>query len=151
MTAKKAEKDTAPEKKEETTGTEEVAVPKKFEALVKQIEELSLLDASELVSILEKKLGVSAAAPMMMAGAATPAAGEAEDSVPSTVTVELTDVGSNKIGVIKALRAITELGLKEAKDLADGAPAVVKENVAREEAEEMKKQLEEAGGTVTLK
>ena len=151
MTAKKAEKDTAPEKKEETTGTEEVAVPKKFEALVKQIEELSLLDASELVSILEKKLGVSAAAPMMMAGAATPAAGEAEDSTPSTVTVELTDVGSNKIGVIKALRAITELGLKEAKDLADGAPAVVKENVAREEAEEMKKQLEEAGGTVTLK
>jgi len=151
MTAKKAEKDTAPEKKEETTGTEEVAVPKKFEALVKQIEELSLLDASELVSILEKKLGVSAAAPMMMAGAATPAAGEAEDSAPSTVTVELTDVGSNKIGVIKALRAITELGLKEAKDLADGAPAVVKENVAREEAEEMKKQLEEAGGTVTLK
>ena len=140
-------------KTEEKEDKKDVEVPAKFKDIVKQIEDMSVLDLSELVGILEDKFGVSAAAPMMMAGA-MPAAGggeEAEDVGSSTATVELTETGSNKIGVIKALREITELGLKEAKDLADNAPSVVKEGVARDEAEEMKKKLEEAGGKVTLK
>lgn len=130
---------------------EAVEVPEKFQKLVSEIEQMSVLDLSELVKVLEKKFGVSAAAPMMMAGPAAGGAAAAEEEVSSTVTVELTSAGSNKIGVIKALREVTDLGLKEAKDLADGAPAVVKEGVAREEGEAMKAKLEEAGGSVTLK
>lgn len=130
---------------------EAVEVPEKFQKLVSEIEQMSVLDLSELVKVLEKKFGVSAAAPMMMAGPAAAGGAAAEEEVSSTVTVELTSAGSNKIGVIKALREVTDLGLKEAKDLADGAPAVVKEGVAREEGEAMKAKLEEAGGSVTLK
>lgn len=129
---------------------EVVEVPEKFQKLVSEVEQMSVLDLSELVKVLEKKFGVSAAAPMMMAGPAA-AGAAAEEEVSSTVTVELTSAGSNKIGVIKALREVTELGLKEAKDLADGAPSVVKEGIAREEGEAMKAKLEEAGGSVTLK
>jgi len=128
---------------------EVVEVPEKFQKLVSEVEQMSVLDLSELVKVLEKKFGVSASAPMMMAGPAAAAA--VEEEVSSTVTVELTSAGSNKIGVIKALREVTELGLKEAKDLADGAPSVVKEGIAREEGEAMKAKLEEAGGSVTLK
>lgn len=130
---------------------EAVEVPEKFQKLVSEIEQMSVLDLSELVKVLEKKFGVSAAAPMMMAGPAAAGGAAAEEEVSSTVTVELTSAGSNKIGVIKALREVTDLGLKEAKDLADGAPAVVKEGIAREEGEAMKAKLEEAGGSVTLK
>ncbi|MFA6043179.1 MAG: 50S ribosomal protein L7/L12 [Patescibacteria group bacterium] len=129
-----------------------VEVPEKFKALVEQIEKLSVLDLSELVKVLEDKFGVSAAAPMMMgampaAGAA--AGGEAEEK--STFNVELTSAGGSKIAVIKVLREATGKGLKEAKDMADAAPKVVKENASKEEAEDLKKKLEEAGATVTLK
>ena len=128
----------------------DVVVPEKFATLVEEIEKMSVLDLAELVKILEEKFGVSAAAPaMMMApqGGAAGAAAEEKDEF----DVELTDAGSNKIAVIKAVREITEMGLKEAKDLVDGAPKVIKEGVKKEEAENMKKKMEEAGGKVTLK
>lgn len=140
---------------EETTVAAEektaVEVPEKFAKLVSEIEQMSVLDLSELVSILEDKFGVSAAAPMMMAaGGAAPAAGDAAEEK-SSFDVELSGVGESKINVIKAVRAITGLGLKEAKDMVDGAPAIIKPGVAAAEAEEIKKQIEEAGGAVTLK
>ena len=121
-----------------------------FTSIVEQIEKLSVLELSELVKVLEEKFGVSAAAPMMMAGAA-PAAGAAAAEEQSEFTVELTAAGENKINVIKAVREVTGLGLKEAKDLVDGAPKAIKENAPKAEAEEWKKKLEEAGATVTLK
>lgn len=128
----------------------DVKVPAKFKSLVEEIEKMSVLDLSELVSILEDKFGVSAAAPVAMAAAPAAGAGEAAEEK-SSFNVELTSAGSNKIGVIKAIREITQLGLKEAKDMADGAPVNIKEGVAKEEAEAMKKKIEEAGGSVTLK
>jgi large subunit ribosomal protein L7/L12 len=128
-----------------------VEVPAKFTELVGQIEKLSVLELSELVKVLEEKFGVSAAAPMMMAGApaAGGAAGGAEEK--DEFSVELTNAGESKINVIKVVREVTGLGLKEAKDMVDGAPQVVKENAPKAEAEELKKKLEEAGATVTLK
>ncbi|MBI1961347.1 MAG: 50S ribosomal protein L7/L12 [Parcubacteria group bacterium] len=138
---------------EEATQKEKkaVEVPEKFKDLVGSIEQLSVLDLSELVKILEEKFGVSAAAPMMAAGVA--AAGGDAPSVEekSTFDVELTGAGATKIAVIKVVREVTELGLKEAKDLVDGAPKVVKEGVKKEDAEALKKKLEEAGAQVTLK
>jgi large subunit ribosomal protein L7/L12 len=128
----------------------DVEVPAKFKTLVEQIQQLSVIDLSELVSVLEDKFGVSAAAPMAAAAAAPAEAGAAVEEK-KFFDVELTAAGDNKIGAIKAVRAATELGLKEAKDLVDAAPKVVRENVKKEEAEEMKKALEEAGATVTLK
>lgn len=127
-----------------------VEVPAKFQSLVSDIEKLSVLELSELVKVLEEKFGVSAAAPMMMGGGA-PAAGAAAAEEKSEFTVELTEAGANKIGVIKAVREITGLGLKEAKDLVDGAPKAIKENVAKAEAETMKAKLEEAGAKAVLK
>ena len=127
-----------------------VVVPEKFASLVSSIEKLSVLDLSELVKVLEEKFGVSAAAPMMAMAAAPAAAGAAAEEQTS-FTVELTDAGANKIGVIKAIRALTSLGLKEAKDLVDGAPKVVKEGASKEEAAAAKKELEDAGAKVTLK
>lgn len=126
-----------------------VIVPAKFEKLVGEIEKMSVLDLAELVKILEEKFGVSASAPaMMMAPAAgTAAVVEEKDSF----DVEITDAGASKINVIKAVRELTEMGLKEAKDLVDAAPKVLKEGVKKEEAEKMKKRLEEAGAKVTLK
>lgn len=128
-----------------------VVVPEKFKALVEQIEKLSVLELSELVKVLEEKFGVSAAAPaMMMAGpAAGAAAAPAEEK--TEFNVELTEAGANKIAVIKVVREITGLGLKEAKDIVDGAPKVVKENMAKAQAEEWKKKIEDAGGKVALK
>jgi len=128
----------------------EVEVPKKFKSLVEEIEKMSVLDLAELVKILEKKFGVSTAAPVM---AMMPGAGEQPAAVEekSSFDIELTEAGSSKIAVIKAVRAITEIGLKDAKDLVDGAPKIVKEGVGKEEAEEIKKQLEEAGAKVILK
>lgn len=143
MAEKKTEETTAEEKKE-------VEVPKKFEKIVKEIEEMSVLDLSELVSILEDKFGVSAAAPMAMA-AMPMAGGEAVAEEKSSFDIEVTSAGDSKINVIKAVKEITGLGLKEAKDIVDGAPKVIKEGVAKEEAEEIKGKLEEAGATVTLK
>lgn len=124
-------------------------IPEKFKALVEQIEKMSVLDLAELVKILEKKFGVSAAAPAMMMAAPGVAAPAVEEK--DSFNVEITDAGSNKIAVIKAVRALTSLGLKDAKDLVDGAPKVVKEGVKKAEAEDMKKKLEEAGAKVTLK
>jgi len=127
---------------------EKKEVPAKFKSLVGEIEKLSVLDLAELVKVLEEKFGVSAAAPMAMAMPGVAAAAVEEKT---EFNVELTDAGANKINVIKAVRTMTELGLKEAKDLVDGAPKMVKEGVKKDEAEKMKKTLEEAGGKVTLK
>ena len=126
-----------------------VEVPAKFKSLVEEIEKMSVLDLAELVKILEEKFGVSAAAPVMAVAASGAAAAPVEEK--TEFTVELTASGDNKIGVIKAVRSVIELGLKEAKDLVDGAPKVVKEGVKKEEAEAIKKKLEEAGAKVTLK
>jgi len=131
----------------------QVEVPKKFQSLVGEIEKMSVLDLAELVKVLEEKFGVSAAAPaMMMAAPAAGAAGAEGGAEEKTeFTVELTDAGANKIAVIKAVKEMTGLGLADAKALVDGAPKAVKENVAKAEAEEMKKKIEEAGGKVELK
>ena len=129
----------------------DVQVPEKFQGLVSEIEKLSVLELSELVKVLEEKFGVSAAAPMMMAGGAGAGAGAAAAEEKTEFTVELTDAGANKINVIKVVREVTGKGLKEAKDLVDGAPKAIKENIAKAEAEELKKKLEEAGAKVTLK
>lgn len=135
---------------EETKKEEQIEVPEKFKALVESVEKMSVLDLAELVKILEKKFGVSAAAPaVMMAGPAAGPAAEVEEK--TSFNIELTDAGSNKIAVIKIVRELTEMGLKDAKDLVDGAPKMVKEGVKKEDAETMKKKLEEAGAKVTLK
>lgn len=134
---------------EEIKTEETVEVPAKFQALVAEIEKMSVLDLAELVKVLEKKFGVSAAAPAMMMAAAGPAAPAAEEK--TSFDVELTDSGANKINVIKVVREITALGLKDAKDLVDAAPKMVKEGIKKEEAEDIKKKIEEAGGKVTLK
>ena len=129
-----------------------VEVPKKFEEVVKQIEEMSVLELSELVKIFEEKFGVSASAPMM--AMAAPAGGPAEGGAAAEKTsfnVELTSAGEQKIAVIKAVKEVAGLGLKEAKDLVEKAPAVIKENVPKADAEEIKKKLEAAGGKVELK
>ena len=128
----------------------EVVIPEKFKSIVSEIEKMSVLDLSELVKVLEEKFGVSAAAPVMMGAAMPGAAAEAAEEK-TEFDVELTAAGAQKINVIKAVREITGLGLKEAKDLVDGAPKVVKEKVTKEQAEEFKKKLEEAGATVAVK
>jgi len=122
--------------------------------ILESIEKLTLLEASELVKAMEEKFGVSAAAPVAVAAAAAPAAGgdaAAGGEAASEVTIVLASAGANKIAVLKEVRTITGLGLKEAKDLVDAAPKPIKENVKKEEAEAIKKQLEEAGATVELK
>ncbi len=126
-----------------------VEVPEKFKALVEGIEKMSVLDLAELVSVLEDKFGVSAAAPAMMMAA--PAAGEAAAEEKTSFDVELTAAGDSKINVIKAVREVTGLGLKEAKDLVDGAPGVIKAGLSKDEAEAMKAKIEAAGGSVALK
>ncbi|MEI8361476.1 MAG: 50S ribosomal protein L7/L12 [bacterium] len=132
------------------TEEKNVEVPAKFASLVSEIEKMSVLDLSELVKVLEDKFGVSAAAPAMMMAAAPGAAAPAAEEKTS-FDVEITDAGASKISVIKAVREVTELGLKEAKDLVDAAPKVVKAGVKKEEAESIKAKLEEAGAKVTLK
>lgn len=139
---------------EETTAAVEektVEVPEKFKSLVEGIEQMSVLDLAELVKILEEKFGVSAAAPAMMMAGGAAAGGDAGAAEQTEFDVELSAAGDNKIAVIKAVRAITGEGLKEAKAMVDGAPTIVKSGVAKEEAEELKKQIEDAGGAVTLK
>ena len=116
------------------------------EEILNAVAEKTVLELVELISAFEEKFNVSAAAVAVAAG---PAAAAAEEQ--SEFNVELTSFGANKVAVIKAVREITGLGLKEAKDLVEGAPAVLKEGVSKEEGEELKKKLEEAGATVTLK
>ena len=122
------------------------------ETILESIEKLTLLEAAELVKAMEEKFGVSAAAPVAVAAAA-PAAGAAApaEDADAEVTVVLANAGANKIAVLKEVRAITGLGLKEAKDLVDAAPKPVKENIKKDEAEAIKKQLEAAGATVEVK
>lgn len=128
----------------------EVIVPEKFQDLVKKIENLSALDLAELVKVLEDTFGVSAAAPVM-AVAAAPGTGAPVAEEKTSFDVEISEAGPNKIAVIKVVRELTQLGLKEAKDLVDAAPKVVKEGVGKADAENMKKKLEEAGAKATLK
>lgn len=139
----------SPSVSKEAMEGKEIEVPKKFKKLVEEIEEMSIMDLAELVKILEKKFGVSP----VVATTAPPAGG-----APSAVTeeksefnIELKDGGAQKIQVIKVVRELIGKGLKEAKDIVDGAPKVIKENVKKEEAEEIKKKLEAAGATVELK
>lgn len=130
--------------------TEKVELSKKLNEIMKSVEEMSVLELSTLVKAMEEKFGVTAAVPMAAAvGVAAPAAAAAEEK--TSFTVILTDCGANKINVIKEIRTVTTLGLKEAKDLADSAPKPVKENVPKEEAEAIKKKLEAAGAKVELK
>jgi large subunit ribosomal protein L7/L12 len=118
---------------------------------VKQIETMSVLDLSNLVKALETRFGVSAAAASAPAAAAGPAAAAAPVEVQTEFTVTLTEVGEKKINVIKAVREVTSLGLKEAKDLVEGTPQTVKENVSKDEADKIKKVFEAAGAKVTVK
>ena len=122
-------------------------------AIADQIQGLTLLEASQLVKLLEEKLGVSAAAaaPVMVAGGAGGAAAAPAVEEKTEFTVVLTAVGANKINVIKAVREVTSLGLKEAKDLVDGAPKPIKEGVSKDEAETIKKKFTDAGATVEVK
>ncbi len=126
---------------------ESVEVPAEFAALVEQVEKMTVLELHTLVKVLEKRFGVSASA-VAVAG---PAAGADAGEEQSEFTVELTEAGAQKIAVIKAVKELLGLGLKEAKEMVDGAPAEVKAGMKKEDAEEMKKKLEEAGAKVTLK
>ena len=119
--------------------------------IVEDLSSLTVLEAAELSKLLEEKWGVSAAAPVAVAAAPSAAGGEAAAEEKTEFDIELSEAGSNKISVIKEVRTITGLGLKEAKDLVEGAPKPLKQGVKKEEAEEMKKALEAAGAKVTLK
>ncbi len=122
-------------------------VPEKFKKLIGDIEKMTVLELHELVKTLEKRFEVSAAA----VAVAAPVAAGAADEEKSIFTVELTEVGAQKIAIIKIVKEVLGLGLKEAKDMVDGAPTVLKQDVKKEEAEEIKKKVETAGGKVTLK
>jgi large subunit ribosomal protein L7/L12 len=137
-----------PEEIKKDATAEAVEVPAKFKAVVEAIEKMSVLDLNELVKLFEKKFGVSAAA-VAVAGPAAGAAPAGEEK--TSFTVELTDAGATKIAVIKVVKEAMALGLKEAKDLVDAAPKVLKEGVKKEDAEKLKKDLEAAGAKVTLK
>ena len=130
-----------------TEETKEVEVPAEFKDIVEKIESLSVMELNALVKVFEEKFGVSATA--VAAAPAGGAEGGAEEK--SEFDVELTSAGESKIGAIKAVKTALGLGLKEAKDMVEGAPVVVKAGASKEEAEELKKALEEAGATVTLK
>jgi large subunit ribosomal protein L7/L12 len=120
-----------------------------LEAIAENLSSLTVIEAANLVKLLEDKWGVSAAAPVAVAAGAAPAAEAAEEQ--TEFDVILTEVGAKKINVIKAVREVTSLGLKEAKDLVDGAPKAVKEGVTKEEAEEIKKKFEEQGAKIEIK
>ncbi len=131
----------------EATTEEVVATPAQFKTVVEAIEKMTVLELHELVKFLEKKFGVSASA----VAAAAPAGGAAAADEKTSFDVNLKDGGANKISVIKVIKEVLGLGLKEAKDLVDGAPAVIKAGMKKEDAEALKKQIEEAGGSVELK
>lgn len=137
-----------PEEKNVNEGaSEKIETPAKFKDLVEKIESMQVIELHELVKFLEKKFGVSAAA---MAVAAPVAQGEAAEAK-STMNVELKSAGANKIAVIKIVKEVLGLGLKEAKDLVDAAPSMLKEGMGKEDAEAVKKKITEAGGEVTFK
>jgi len=138
----KTKEDTPEESKKE------VEIPKKFKSLVDEIESMTVLELHELVKLLEEKFGVSAAA---VAVAGPGAQGGDDDEEKDSFTVELTAFGDSKINVIKAVKNVLGLGLKEAKDLVEAAPTTLKEGVKKEDAEAMKQEIETAGGTITLK
>ena len=141
-------------KKEKESGEEKVEVPKKFKALVEEIEKMAVGDLAELVKILEKKFGVSAAPAVAAAVPSAAVPGAEAPAEKSSYNIELTKVGDKKIDVIKVVRDITQKGLKESKDLVDAAASVpqpIKENVKKDEAEEIKKKFEAAGAAVDLK
>ncbi len=127
---------------------ENIEIPSKFKDIVEGIEKMSVLDLNELVKFLEKKFGVSAAAVAVAGPAAGGAPAEEEKS---TMNVKLTDAGANKISIIKVVKEVLGLGLKEAKDLVDAAPSMLKEGMKKEEADAFKKKIEEAGGKAELK
>ncbi len=139
--------ETAEETKNENGVDESVEIPEQFKKLVEQVETMSVLELNELVKVLEKRFGVSAAAVAVAGPAAAGDAGEEQ----SEFTVELTDAGAQKIAVIKVVKEVLGLGLKEAKEMVDGAPAEVKAGMKKEDAEALKAKLEEAGAKVTLK
>lgn len=145
-----ASKEKSEEKKEKKT-EEKKEVPAKFKKLVEEIEKMSVLELSELVKVLEDRFGVSAAAPVAVAAAPASGGDEGGAQEKSAYDVELTAAGAAKIAVIKLVREITGQGLKEAKDIVDAAPKVVKAGASKSEADELKKKLEEAGATVELK
>ena len=139
----------ADEKNTTEVVTEEKAeVPAKFKSLVGEVEKMSVLELNELVKALEKRFGVSA---QVVAVAASAGAGAAEAEEKSSFNIELKSAGEQKIAVIKVVKEVAALGLKEAKDLVESAPAVIKENVKKKEAEEIKAKIEAAGGSVELK
>jgi len=143
------EKKEEPKEEKNDSGVDEsVVVPDQFKKLVEQVETMSVLELHELVKVLEKRFGVSASA---VAVAAPAGGGEAGAEAQDSFTVELTGVGDAKIQVIKAVKEALALGLKEAKDLVDAAPSVLKEGVKKEDAEALKAKIEEAGAKVTLK
>ena len=144
--------DEAEEKQEESASDidESVEVPEEFKKLVDQVEKMSVLELHELVKVLEKRFGVSASAVAVAAGGAGGGDGDGGGEQDS-FAVELAEAGGSKIQVIKVVKEVLGLGLKEAKDMVDGAPTVLKEDVKKEEAEELKAKLEEAGGKVNLK
>lgn len=156
MEATESKKEEVPQQKsevkQEASPDGDVKLSPKMQEIIASIESMNVLELSELVKALEKKFGVTAQAPMMMAAAGAAAAGQAAtEEAKENVDIILASAGSNKIGVIKEIRTITTLGLKEAKDLVEGAPKPVKEGVAVKEAEEIKKKLEAAGAKVELK
>lgn len=130
---------------------ETVQLEPKLETIVTEVEKMTVLELSQLVKALEERLGVSAAAPVAVAAAPGAGAGAPAAAEKTEFTVVLAEMGTNKIGVIKEVRAITSLGLKEAKDLVEGAPKTVKENVSKEEAAKVKEQLEKVGAKVEIK
>lgn len=132
------------------TTNEIVEIPTKFKSIVDSIEQMSVIDLNELVKLLEKKFGVSAAAVAAAGPASAAGSGEAKEEK-TIFNVELKDAGAQKIAVIKVVKEVLVLGLKEAKDLVDAAPKVLKEGMKKVEAEELKKRIEEAGGKVELK
>jgi len=148
-TAAPAEEAAAPAEaeKNENGVDESVEVPEQFKKLVEQVEQMSVLELHELVKVLEKRFGVSAQA----VAVAAPGAGGEAAAEQDSFTVELANAGAAKIQVIKAVKEALSLGLKEAKDLVDAAPSVLKEGVKKEEAEALKAKVEEAGGSVNLK
>lgn len=144
-----ADTSSAQEESTDASGAgEDVEVPEQFKDIVERVENMSVLELNELVKTLEKKFGVTAAAAAAPAGGGESGGGEEEQTA---FTVELTAAGDQKVGVIKAVKDMLGLGLKEAKELVEGAPATLKENAAKEEAEEMKSKIEEAGGSAELK
>ena len=140
--------------KEKTSKKEDIKVSSKLQKIIDQVSQLSVLELSELVKALEDKFGVSAVAPVAMVAAGAAAGAEGvlgTETAKSEFNIELINAGESKLQVIKAVKEITEKGLKEAKDMVDGAPVIIKENVKKEEAEEIKKKLQQAGATVELK